>query len=267
MPRSRHGGRHELGQNFLTHRPTIDRLISLVRRTRGPILEIGCGDGALTDPLSQLGRPLIAIDLDEHLVSRVQRRLPSVQVVHADVLRHPLDADVIVGNLPFHLTTAILRRILIARRWRHAVLVTQWEVARRRAGVGGRTLLTAQAAPWFEFGLDRRIPSTSFDPRPGVDGGILMIERRTRPLIPDRERNAYERFVKRVFTGPGGSLDRILQRASGLSAAQAKRVVADARIPKGALPRDLEAEHWAAVWQSVRAESPDRGSRRADRRH
>ena len=64
MPRSIHGGRHELGQNFLTHTPTIALVVDLVRRTDGAILEIGAGDGALTKPLAQLGRRLTAIELD-----------------------------------------------------------------------------------------------------------------------------------------------------------------------------------------------------------
>ncbi len=64
-------------------------------------------------------------------------------VVHGDALRTRLDRPVVVGNLPFHLTTPILRRLLAAGGWTEAVLLTQWEVARKRAGVGGRTMLTA----------------------------------------------------------------------------------------------------------------------------
>src|SRR5690606_4047610 len=97
--------------------------------------------------------------------------------------------------------------------WRHAVLLTQWEVARKRAGVGGSTMMTAQCGPWFTFTLHGRVPSTGFAPRPSVDGGVVQITRRTEPLIPLKQRNAYERFVRAVFTGPGGKLDRIVQHA------------------------------------------------------
>ena len=89
--RSVHGGRHELGQNFLIHRPTIHAIVDLVASTEGTILEIGAGDGALTTPLARLGRPLVAIDIDEHRVNTLRRRLPNVRVQHADALRHPLD--------------------------------------------------------------------------------------------------------------------------------------------------------------------------------
>lgn len=251
MPRSLHGGRHELGQNFLTHQPTIDRIANLARRTRGPILEIGCGDGALTRALAKLGRPLTAIDIDEHLVARVAKSLPRVRVEQADILRHPLDSPVIVGNVPFHLTTAIMRRLLASERWHHAIVLTQWEVARRRAGVGGRTMLTAQTSPWYEFSLEGRVGARSFTPRPNVDGGLLRIARRTEPLVSRRDRQRYERFVKAIFTGPGGSIDRIVGGATRSSAREASRALDAAKVSKRALPRDLEAAQWAALWAAT----------------
>lgn len=251
MPRSSYGGRHELGQNFLTHRPTIERIVDLVARTDGAITEIGAGDGALTRRLATLGRPLIAIDIDERRVKRLQRALAHVRVVHADAMRFPLDRPVIVGNVPFHLTTPILRRLLRASGWRSAILLTQWEVARKRAGVGGGTLLTAQAAPWFTFALHDRVAARSFTPSPGVDGGVLAITRRDAPLVPLAERARYERFVARVFTGGGSSLARIVGAATSLSGAQARRALLRAGIAGSALARDVTAPQWAELWSAT----------------
>lgn len=252
MPRSLHGGRHELGQNFLHHRPTIDRFATLVRDTSGPILELGAGDGALTRVLAALDRPVTAIDIDEHCVRRLRHRMPGVRVEHADALHFPLDYRVIVGNVPFHLTTPILRRLLDSDQWQHAVLLTQWEVARKRAGVGGGTMMTAQTAPWFEFSLEGRVPAWGFVPRPSVDGGLLRISRRATPLVPARQREQFGMFVRGMFTGSGGSLARIVQRAARVDAAAAQRAIAVAGIPARSLPRDLEPAQWAALWGAVR---------------
>jgi 23S rRNA (adenine-N6)-dimethyltransferase len=249
--RSSHGGRHELGQNFLTHDPTIQSIVELVARTRGSIVEIGAGDGALTVPLAGLRRDLLAIDIDEHRVRELRRRLPRVTVQHADALRHPLDRPVVVGNVPYHLTTPILRRLLSRGSWQHAVLLTQWEVARKRAGVGGGTMMTAQAAPWFDFQLHGRVPARHFRPMPSVDGGILAISRRGSPLVEARERAAYERFVREMFTGRGSGLIALVQRSGGLTRAQAKAAVGQAGLADHRLPRDLRPEHWAALWRSV----------------
>ncbi|ROZ64272.1 23S ribosomal RNA methyltransferase Erm [Kocuria soli] len=251
MPRSRHGGRHELGQNFLSHTPTIARIVDLVSATSGPILEIGAGDGALTRRLAELNRPLTAIDIDEHRTRRLTNRFPTVQVECADAMRYPLDSRVVVGNIPFHLTTPLLRRLLSSGEWRHAVLLTQWEVARKRAGVGGSTMMTAQAAPWFEFSLEGRVPATAFRPMPSVDGGILSIIRRGPPLVPGRERVAYEQFVHRSFTGRGRSLAQILCKATGHQMPVIRRAIVRAGVPHRSLPRDLTVDQWASLWTSL----------------
>ncbi|MFT3875122.1 MAG: 23S ribosomal RNA methyltransferase Erm [Propioniciclava sp.] len=253
MPRSLHGGRHELGQNFLNHTPSITTIARLIADTDGPILELGAGDGALTRPLAALGRPLTAIDLDEHRVRRLARALPGVRVVHADALRYPVDVPVVVGNIPFHLTTPILRRLLNEPRWEHAVLVTQWEVARKRAGVGGHTMMTAQCAPWFVFGLRGRVPRWGFVPQPSVDGGILAITRRGSPLVSDAERRPYQAFVRAVFTGRGGTLERIVGRAVLARTGPVRKAMDRAGIASGQLPRDLSAEQWAGLWHALRA--------------
>lgn len=251
MPRSHHGGRHELGQNFLTHRPTIDRIVSLVDRTPGSILELGAGDGALTRALARLDRRLTAIEIDEHRARRLGAALPHVRVHAADALRHPLDADVIVGNIPFHVTTPILRRLLSADGWNRAVLLTQWEVARKRAGVGGGTMMTAQMAPWFTVELCGRVPAWAFSPQPSVDGGLLSITRRSTSLVPATERRSYESFVRAVFTGRGATLPAIVASVSGLATVQARRAVAAAGAEDRRLPRDLRPEHWAVLWRHV----------------
>jgi len=256
-PRSIHGGRHELGQNHLIHRPTIQRIVELIAATDGPILEIGAGDGALTTPLSALRRPLRAIDIDERRVARLRRRLPHVDIQQMDALHEPFDRAVIVGNLPFHITTPLLRRLLESPDWQDAIVLTQWEVARKRAGVGGATMMTAQAAPWFTFELHGRVPAHAFAPRPSVDGGILAISRRGSPLVPISERAPYERFVREVFTGPGRGIAHIL--SARWHGAAIGRLLARSDLQPNALPRDLGPHQWAALWHALGA-SPNRRS-------
>lgn len=268
--RSRHGGRHELGQNFLVHRPTIDRIVALVADTTGPILEIGAGDGALTGPLAGLGRRLTALEIDEHRVRLLRRRVPRATVVQGDALTRPFDHPVVVGNVPYHITTPIMRRLLAANRWQHAVLLTQWEVARKRAGVGGSTMLTAQTAPWFVFELHGRVPARGFRPVPSVDGGLLAITRRGSPLVEPEHRRRYEAFVRAVFTGRGNGLEAIVQSYTGWSTSTTRHALDRARTAARSLPRDLDAYQWAALWEAVMSQQDDdrrlRSARRARRR-
>src|SRR5690606_33373194 len=152
--------------------PTIEKITALAADTKGANLERGAGDGALTRRLATRARSLTAIDIDEHRVARLQRTLPAVPAVHADAWRYPLTHPVLAGSVPVALTPPTLRRLLTTGSWQNAVLLTQWEVARKRAGVGGGTMMTAQAAPWFAFNVRGRVPSWGFSPSPSVDGGI-----------------------------------------------------------------------------------------------
>ncbi|WP_413317992.1 23S ribosomal RNA methyltransferase Erm [Agrococcus sp. 1P02AA] len=244
-------GRHELGQNFLIDRRVVSAVVERVAATPGPILEIGPGDGALTLPLARLGRPILALEADPRRAARLDRRTPpAVRIEHADALAHRFEAHphVVVSNLPFHLTTAMLRHLLDGPGWTDAVLIAQWEVARRRAGVGGATQLTAQAAPWFEFALLQRIPRHAFRPAPQVDGGLFTMHRRAAPLVPSSERRAYAAMVARVFRSRGAGLARILPAAGVLPPAEAKRWLRERSHAAGGLPRDLAPEDWADLW-------------------
>ena len=86
----------------------------------------------------------------------------------------------------------------------------QWEVARRRAGVGGATMMSAQWAPWVTFELGERVPRSAFKPRPNVDGGILLISRVDEPVVSVKDRKAFQAMVHSVFTGKGRGLAEIL---------------------------------------------------------
>jgi len=202
MPSSRraHGGRHELGQNFLVDRRVVARITALV--PPGPVVELGAGDGALTRQLAGRGDALTAVELDPGRVAALRRSLGGrARVVQADMLRFRPDAPNVVSNVPFGITTPVLRHLLGQRAWSTAVLLLQWEVARKRAAVGGTTLLTASWWPWYEFGLAGRVPPSAFRPRPSVDGGILVISRRAAPLVPPAQRGAYQRLVRDAFRG------------------------------------------------------------------
>ncbi|MET0187842.1 MAG: 23S ribosomal RNA methyltransferase Erm [Pseudonocardia sediminis] len=241
-------GRHELGQNLLVDASVPAAMAAVVAGWEPrPLLELGAGDGALTAALLGLGRPLTAVEIDPHRVDRLRRRFGErVRVRHGDLVGEPLDrGDDVVSNVPFGLTTPLLRRLLGAPRWGHALLVLQWEVARKRAAVGGTTQLTAQWWPWFAFVLHDRVPARAFRPVPAVDAGVLEIVRRRAPLVPVVERAAYRRLVTAVFAGRGRGVVEIAARVTGR--AVVRRWADEHGLTGAALPRDLDAEQWAGL--------------------
>jgi 23S rRNA (adenine-N6)-dimethyltransferase len=155
----------------------------------------------------------------------------------------------IVSNVPYHLTTPLLKKMLIETSWSHALLVLQWEVARKRAAVGGTTLLTVRWWPWYDFTLLRRIGARSFRPVPSVDSGLLQISRRSAALVPWRERREYQRLVERVFSARGSGVRAMTASVVGARTASvwAKRQ----GIPAQALPKRVDAEAWADLYREA----------------
>jgi 23S rRNA (adenine-N6)-dimethyltransferase len=242
-------GPHELGQNWLIDHRVAAEIAEILRHAPPhPILELAAGNGAITEALVARHLPVTAIEIDPRCATRLKRRLAGrAEIIEADMLDFDLGVTPhhIVANVPFSLTTPLLRRLVQQTTWDTAVLLLQWEVARKRAGVGGTTMLTASWWPWYEFSLVKRVPATAFAPRPSVDGGILLIRRRQTPLVSTQARKPYQELVRVAFTGRGRGLPAILRNLVP------ERVVRDwmahESLDQTSLPRDLTAVQWASL--------------------
>jgi 23S rRNA (adenine-N6)-dimethyltransferase len=251
-------GRHELGQNWLIDKRCAAEIAEILRHAPPlPVLELGAGNGALTRALVDADLNVVSVEVDGRRVGSLRRSLSGrAEILHADMLTFDFGhrAHNVVSNVPFSITTPVLRRLLPQSDWYTAVLVLQWEVAKKRAAVGGTTMLTAMWWPWYAFRLGRRIASTSFSPAPSVDAGVLIIERRTDPLLPLAHRAAYQLVVRNTFTGAGLGIAGILRR-QGIPGRHLRQWLAMERMNGSVLPRKLNAENWVSLYALVQAAS------------
>ncbi|HEV8207781.1 MAG TPA: rRNA adenine N(6)-methyltransferase family protein [Acidimicrobiia bacterium] len=202
--------RSRLGQHFLGSSRLASQLVADAGVTGDDrVVEIGAGRGALTDALANHAGQVLAFELDPKLVSILAQRFASagnVAVLRADARDVPLPANPyrVLANLPFGVTSAVLRRLLDvpASGLRRADLIVQWQVARERVRAAGgppTDLLGARWGPWWEFRRGRRLPAACFRPRPSVDAAVLVVTRRTKPLLPISASGPYSSFVARAF--------------------------------------------------------------------
>ncbi|WP_232266738.1 ErmE/ErmH/ErmO/ErmR family 23S rRNA (adenine(2058)-N(6))-methyltransferase [Streptomyces pactum] len=213
--------RRTLSQNFLADPAAVARLVRAARpRPDGLLIEVGAGQGALTEALAPHCRELLAYEIDRHLVPGLRARFadrPQVRVVHQDFLaaRPPRVPFAVAANVPYGRTADIVAWCLRAPRLTSATLLTQLEYARKRTGGYGRwSLLTVRSWPEFEWRMCGRVGRQAFRPVPRVDSGILRLERRARPLIEGAPaRAAYRDLVELGFSGTGGTLFASLRRA------------------------------------------------------
>lgn len=245
------------GQHFLRSRSIA---VELIRDAGvGPtdhVLEIGAGTGRLTRPLAERAGRVTAVELDPSLVEGLRRsfdRRANVRIVQADVLRVSFPAAPwrAFGNIPFALTTSILRRLLDdpASGPERADLVVQLEAARKRAAVHPGTLVSLGWLPWWELTLVRRISRHGFEPPPAVDAGLLVITRRNPALLPPVDRSAYVALLRRSFDHGSWPLRRSVQGFVPLPTW--KRIARERGLSVNARPPELDVWDWVALFDAA----------------
>lgn len=190
----KHIARKRFGQHFLTDRGIINAIVDAIAPQPGePMVEIGPGLAALTQPLVERLGQLTVIELDRDLAARL-RAHTQLRVVESDVLRvdftqlaHTLNAPKlrVVGNLPYNISTPILFHLLNhvdAIADQHFMLqkeVIDRMVASPSTSAYGRLSVVLQWRYAMEDVL--AVPPESFEPPPRVDSAIVRMLPRQEP--------------------------------------------------------------------------------------
>ena len=219
-PAARPPARKRFGQHFL-ETAWVSKLVACIRPAPGELfLEIGAGAGQLTLPLAAAGAEVVAVEKDRRLAARLRSIVPaSVRVVTGDVLDEDLARLVagpgaghadrparVAGNLPYNVSTPILRRLVETQRlhacFEDATLMLQREVADRVVGQPGSraygplAILTRVAA---EAERVLALPPGAFRPPPRVRSAVVTLRFRP-PPVPVADRMLFERMVRGLFT-------------------------------------------------------------------
>jgi 23S rRNA (adenine-N6)-dimethyltransferase len=161
------------GQHFLRSARLANQIVAAAGVPSGALVfDIGAGFGRLTRPLVDTGAHVVAVERDPKLARKLARRFPDVRVVCDDARRIPLPRRPfrVVANLPFAISTAMLRRLLESPYLERADLV----VAR------------GFAIKWSaheRIGVSRWLSRECFVPAPGTDAAVLVVSAR-RKLAP-----------------------------------------------------------------------------------
>jgi 16S rRNA (adenine1518-N6/adenine1519-N6)-dimethyltransferase len=210
-----------LGQHFL--RPaSVTRLLAVVDpQPDQRFLEIGPGGGALTIPLCARAGHVTAIEVDRVLADALARRgIPNLTVHNADALHADFDALAppgtrLVGNLPYFISSPLLRRFLDLRgRVPDAHVMLQEEVARRVASPPGSKeygILSVLFALWADVRIVLRFPPGAFQPPPKVHSAVIRIVFRDEPAVRLARPEAFAPLVARAFTQRRRTLENNLQ--------------------------------------------------------
>ncbi len=260
-----------LGQHFLHDVSVLEAIAQATAPTADEtVVEIGPGRGALTELLARRPNRLIAIEIDRALSNNLRHHYAShqnVTIIEQDVLDVDVAAIaagpfVVVGNVPYYITTPILFHVLRPPFPRHAVFLVQREVAERIvAPPGSRTYgaLSANVQAISGARILRIVPPGAFKPPPKIESAVIRVTPRPDPIITGDEVDRYRGFVQALFAMRRKQVGNALRSAGNLSAEQAAGVLADLTIDPRARPETLSPEQFAGLMRASRAISQASG--------
>jgi 16S rRNA (adenine1518-N6/adenine1519-N6)-dimethyltransferase len=261
--------RKSLGQHWLTDRTVLRRIADAAQiANEETVIEVGAGTGLLTGLLAARAQRLIAVEVDDGLASRLDERFAEddgVVVLRRDVLdttpeellvsgrgRVPY---VVVGNLPYFIGTAIIRRFLGSTvRPRRLIVTLQAEVAESIAASPGRmSYLSVEMQTLSSAKLLFYVPSKAFKPPPKVRSAVVRLETLDASEAEVDDREAFLALVRAGFAAPRKRLRNSLAIGLRVPAAEAAAVLDDAGVNSDQRPAMLTLPDWQGVYFAYRA--------------
>src|SRR4249919_382613 len=248
-----------LGQNFLSDPNLLDAIVRDAElRVTDVVLEVGAGEGVLTERLAAAAAHVHAIEIDRRLESTLAALAsrPNVSLRWGDAMEVDLagldpEPTAVVANLPYAVATPVVLRTVLelpsVRRW---TVMVQREIADRlRAAPGGRAYAAPSAIVQLacEARLVRTVDPAVFRPRPRVESAILGL-RRTGPAPDEPTRE----LIRAAFAHRRKSLTRSLEHVSPGSLAAARQALEELGIDPAARAEALSPEDFAALSAKLR---------------
>lgn len=206
--------KRSLGQNFLVKSHYSERIVASVRpQSEETIIEIGPGQGALTELLVESGARVVAVELDRELAPKLASEFAgfaNFRLIEADALEvdfceliAPAATARVVANLPYNISTPILQRLIQHRHClREMTLMLQREVVERIiAPPGGKECGYLSVFVQFYCEAEKLfdIPPNAFRPVPKVVSSVVRLKVRPQPAAEVGDQELFLELTKTLF--------------------------------------------------------------------
>jgi 16S rRNA (adenine1518-N6/adenine1519-N6)-dimethyltransferase len=262
--------RKKWGQNFLTRPEIAEKIVDAAGVTaHDTVVEIGPGAGALTGLLTQRAHRVIAIEFDNGLADLLTEDLgdlPRLSILKGDVLEQDLGAllaegekAVVVGNVPYAITTPILEWLIQQRQHvAHGVVLVQREYAARLAAAPDTEdygSLTVFARYYLRLEPLFHVPPGAFWPKPLVDSTLIRLRFRNEPPVEVPDEQRLFKIVRAAFGQRRKTLNNALADLYDGDKERVERLLRSAHVAGNRRGETLDLEEFARI---ARHEEPYR---------
>jgi 16S rRNA (adenine1518-N6/adenine1519-N6)-dimethyltransferase len=262
--------RKSLGQHFLIDKQALDRIVAAAELTpQDVVIEVGPGLGVLTKELAKRAGRVIAVEADGGMASALKEVVTdssNITIVNSDVLQidpGSLVAELgledvslrykVVANIPYYITSAILRYFLEAPcKPSMMVVMVQKEVGKAIvAQPGDMSILAVSVQFYGKPAIVGHVTSRSFYPPPKVDSVILRIDLYEQPQVSVSGTSEFFRVVRAGFSAPRKQLRNSLAQGLGISALESADMLERANIDSKRRAETLNLQEWARICEET----------------
>ena len=199
------------GQNFLVDNNLLEKIINNVKiDSNENVLEIGPGQGALSEKLVGICNELHMVEIDRDLIAILKQhnKLSQAEIINQDILKIDLptldiENPVVVGNIPYNITSPIVFWLIKhLASWNRAYLMVQKELAQRltaKIGTKDYSRLTVMTSLYFDIKICFLISPNVFLPKPKVQSAFIEIIKKEDSSHHDINLKSFDQVVRMAF--------------------------------------------------------------------
>jgi 23S rRNA (adenine-N6)-dimethyltransferase len=252
-------------QNFINNVDLVNKILSYVdfRRTN-LVLEIGPGKGIITNYILEKATHTEIIEADQKFFNELHSKYtgnPKVKVTHADFLNVSLPKEpyIIVSNIPFNITSDIIRKITSEDSGLYeAYLIMQEEAGLKLVGspFGESSLLSNILKVDFEISLLEKISSRNFTPKPRFDAVFVSFKKRDKSFMDYKMRNDFKNFLTYIYGRSRPLLKDALK--SLFSNIQIKVIFKNIKKYEDVTIKQIPFEDWLTIFETFIIHVPEK---------
>lgn len=246
-----------LGQHWLNDDASLNYICSVAQLSpEDYVLEIGAGQGALTNHLIKRAKTVLSLEIDPSLVVLLERSIKSanLKIINQDILSFNLtelpSSYKIVANIPYYLTSKLIRILSESTNPPSLVVIlVQKEVAERVAAEPGQmSLLSVTAQFYWQVELGRVIPAKLFQPAPKIDSQVLILKPRQQLALAQNQLSPFFRLVRAGFAARRKTLLNSLSAGLRLNKDIVSALLTESHIDPNIRPQQLSIDDWVRLF-------------------
>ena len=254
-----------LGQNFLKSKTALLAMIKAGEITSSDnVLEIGPGQGALTEKVLETGAKVIAVEKDDRLIDLLSEKFAleigkgQFTLIHGDILELNLNSMgfktvdyKLIANIPYYITGLIFRKFLSGDvQPSKLVIMVQKEIADRIIARDDKeSLLSLSVKAYGTAKKIMKVNKENFSPKPKVDSAILLVDSISKNFFKEINEEKFFEIIKIGFAHKRKMLIANLREKFGQNDLQ--KIFQALKIPEKARSEDLKLEDWKKLIQHI----------------